>query len=458
MKVLRFLHCCGTLVCLFFPPMQAQSNAPSKRFVLNADYSRFWQDDSTAYLEISTAIYPNLTTLTRDTSGYRGKVELSISIQNRPTGALVSNGRFTIPIHFADSMTLAKTTTLVNETTYSLRCGSYTVSVLSQDSFDPSRRDSSSFPVDVVKRPDAPVLSDIELCSAISESSDQKDPFYKNSYRTIPNPSCVFGSTTQPVAFTYMELYNLSPDTIYAIKVRVTDAKGDVKKQRMHLRRSPKPNVVDVAALNVTSISSGKYNYEVVLSDTAGREIARSQRPIFLYNPNVESTAAASLSARGAEFAGMSAEELEKEFQTAQYIAPPEDIEAFEKLTTVEARREFLAKFWTKIENSESGRSNLTRTVYLQRVQIANERFKGFPREGWRTDRGRVYILYGEPDETERHPSSQDSKPYEIWSYHQIEGGVQFVFIDLTGLNEYILVHSTKRGEVQDATWQQFLR
>jgi hypothetical protein len=48
-----------------------------------------------------------------------------------------------------------------------------------------------------------------------------------------------------------------------------------------------------------------------------------------------------------------------------------------------------------------------------------------------------------------------DTKPYEIWHYNDLEGGVLFVFADLTGFSEYRLLHSTKRGELQDDSWQQ---
>jgi GWxTD domain-containing protein len=130
----------------------------------------------------------------------------------------------------------------------------------------------------------------------------------------------------------------------------------------------------------------------------------------------------------------------------------------FNKLTTMDARREFLAKFWTDIENGYQGRTDISRLIYLQRVFEANQNYKAFLKEGWRTDRGRVYILYAKPDEIERFPSSNSNKPYEIWHYYQIEGGIEFVFIDISGAGEYTLVHSTKRGEIQDEGWQRNLR
>jgi len=410
------------------------------------------------YVEISTAVYPSLTVLKQDSLGYHGKVDLIILIQDTSSGVFVHTDRFNIPINLVDSTSLARTKSMVNNTTYALGCGSYKISVLGIDIFDRLRRDSSLFMVDIMKRPDTVVLSDIELCSSITESSDQKDIFYKNTYRVIPNPNCVYGSTTYPLVFTYMEFYNLKTGMTYAIKAQIVDSKGVVKKERTHLRRFSMPSVVDVTTLNVTSISSGKFNYEVILSDTLGNEIAKSQRPIFLYNPNVKSAQATILSEGSAVYAGFSFDELAEEFRIAKYVTRSEDNKAFDKLTTVGARQEFLQNFWTRVENEELGRLNLTRSIYLQRVQTANQRYKTYAKEGWRTDQGRVLVLYGEPDEIQRFTNSSDSKPYEIWNYHQIEGGVEFVFIDITGFNEYLLVHSTKRDEIQDASWEQLLK
>jgi len=69
-----------------------------------------------------------------------------------------------------------------------------------------------------------------------------------------------------------------------------------------------------------------------------------------------------------------------------------------------------------------------------------------------------VFIVYGPPDEYDRHPSEVDSKPYEVWYYHGIQGGVEFVFVDRTGFQEYILVHSTHRNELRDDAWRSQIR
>ncbi len=74
-------------------------------------------------------------------------------------------------------------------------------------------------------------------------------------------------------------------------------------------------------------------------------------------------------------------------------------------------------------------------------------------REGYRADRGRVHIVYGPPDDIERHPNETDSRPYEIWSYNNIQGGVIFVFVQKNSGGDYELVHSTHRNELRDDNW-----
>ena len=96
----------------------------------------------------------------------------------------------------------------------------------------------------------------------------------------------------------------------------------------------------------------------------------------------------------------------------------------------------------------------ITFISYMDRVNLCNERYSVINRAGMKTDRGRIYILYGEPDEIERYPNDIDKKPYEIWHYNRLEGGVYFIFGDVSGFSNYELLHSTKRGELRDDYWQ----
>lgn len=136
--------------------------------------------------------------------------------------------------------------------------------------------------------------------------------------------------------------------------------------------------------------------------------------------------------------------------------------------TTVE--RDFFAKRMKKIPTEQLQRFFysfwLTRDpnnpeeaweTYKTMVQYVQERFGSKLVKGYRTDRGRVYLQYGQPNEIREIPSDPVTVPYEIWHYYYLDNqsNVKFVFYDpsLVG-NDYELLHSNKYGELNDPNWK----
>ena len=75
---------------------------------------------------------------------------------------------------------------------------------------------------------------------------------------------------------------------------------------------------------------------------------------------------------------------------------------------------------------------------YYSRVDYANRNYASFT-EGWRTDRGMVFIRFGPPQNIERHPFDADTKPYEVWYYYNQNR--EFIFVDETGFGDYRLLN-----------------
>ncbi len=150
----------------------------------------------------------------------------------------------------------------------------------------------------------------------------------------------------------------------------------------------------------------------------------------------------------------MSEEEIDDLFSKSKYIATNPEIEKYKALSTEDAKREFIYNFWKARDENPADERNENYLNYVNRVNLSNERFSALGKKGWKTDRGRVIIVYGEPTEIQRFPNQTNTRPYEIWRYESIEGGVEFYFGDLTGFNDYQLLHSTKRGELRDDNWQ----
>jgi len=134
------------------------------------------------------------------------------------------------------------------------------------------------------------------------------------------------------------------------------------------------------------------------------------------------------------------------------YIISDEERKAFKEIRTDEEREHFVEQFWLRRDPTPGTEENEFKGEHYRRIGYANEHFaEGIP--GWRTDRGRIYIQYGPPDEIEAHPAGgkyqrpavegggeTETYPFVQWRYKLIDGVGQNViveFVDKTGKGEY---------------------
>lgn len=139
------------------------------------------------------------------------------------------------------------------------------------------------------------------------------------------------------------------------------------------------------------------------------------------------------------------------------YIITDEERKAFKKLATDEEREQFIEQFWRRRDPDPDTDENEYRELYYERIAYANEHYtSGAP--GWRTDRGRIYIKFGKPDEVESHPNgglyerpayhgggSTTTYPFEIWFYRYLPGvgsGIEIEFVDPSGTGEFRIARS----------------
>jgi len=104
------------------------------------------------------------------------------------------------------------------------------------------------------------------------------------------------------------------------------------------------------------------------------------------------------------------------------YIITAEERAAFKKLTTDEVREAFIEKFWERRNPIPGSAENEFKEEYYRRIAYANSHYAG-SLPGWKTDRGRIYIMYGPPDEIDSHPAHDHvnfAKPTEYWTYRVI--------------------------------------
>jgi GWxTD domain-containing protein len=132
-----------------------------------------------------------------------------------------------------------------------------------------------------------------------------------------------------------------------------------------------------------------------------------------------------------------SVKDIDLAIEQLMYIAHEDEIARLRAAQTLEEKQKAFFEFWKKRDPNPSTPRNEKMLEFYARVDYANRHFSHY-REGWRSDMGMVYIILGPPSSVDRHPFEIDSKPYEIWSYFDLNFAC--VFLDQTGFGDYRLL------------------
>jgi GWxTD domain-containing protein len=149
--------------------------------------------------------------------------------------------------------------------------------------------------------------------------------------------------------------------------------------------------------------------------------------------------------------------------QDVAYIISDEERKAFKTLSNDEERDAFIENFWLRRNPNPDSPENEFREEHYRRIAYANDRFAA-GKPGWKTDRGHIYIAFGEPDSKDSHPSGgayqrpteegggeTSTFPFEIWHYRYIEGvgeNIDLEFVDTCQCGDY---HFTVDRSEKDA-------
>ena len=165
---------------------------------------------------------------------------------------------------------------------------------------------------------------------------------------------------------------------------------------------------------------------------------------------------------------GRALKELDKQYkewlnEDVIYIISPDERTAFLQLDTNEEREQFIEQFWLRRSGNPDLPDNDFKEEHYRRIAYTNEHYaSGIP--GWKTDRGRIYIIWGPADEVDSHPTggtydrpmnegggSTSTYPWEMWRYRYLEGlgnNIELEFVDPTGSGEF---HLTMDPSEKDA-------
>ena len=252
----------------------------------------------------------------------------------------------------------------------------------------------------------------------------------------------------------YLELYPQRAESV-TVMVRVATAQGApviaTPGERIPLAAG---GGVTRGMVDLAGLPPGDYRLEVVAAGgdsvvrTAGFRMAGFE------------TEAAIADATPAQdvFAGMSEARLDTLYLPLVYLMTADEQGTYPSLT-LEGKRRWLRVFWGKRDPTEGTPRNEVREDFYARIAEANRRYReggSAQIPGWRTDRGRVFIKYGPPDEVLSRPQAGDTRPYEVWKFSRGRA-LKYVFLDQTLFGNYVLIWTSDRREASRPNWQELL-
>lgn len=306
---------------------------------------------------------------------------------------------------------------------------------------------------------DRPLASDLILSTGIRQASDSgqaaSGELALGGFLVTAQTEPVL-TPTQSQLFYYVEVYpGRAADISVRARVRRADGEAVIASE---------PETVSVAeagvatsGLELAGLPPGEYRLELDLAfpDTT---LVRGA-PFRMASFETEAAIARAVGAQSTDVFGRFLEtQLDSLYRPLVYIQEGGERGVYDGLS-VEAKRNYLRQFWQRRDPTPATPQNEAREDYYRQIAHANREFReggAGDVPGWRTDRGRIFIRYGEADETLRRPAAGPTQPYEVWKYTRGRPR-KFVFLDQTGLGHYVLIYTDERREPSYANWEQLL-
>ncbi len=422
------------------------------------DYAIFLNDDGTPTLEIYYMTHRSLITYQLEEgkqAQYSGGYEIITTLYSR--GEPVYQKRDIQQDEIGDPTLVSPKQKIPRVLPLQIRPGEYEIKVKVTD-IHSGHTGEQILPVTVRSFPSGSLaLSDIEIASFIL-NAEEVSPFTKlGRYDIIPHAQRMYNKEN-PSLTIYAEIYNLTKtdkrrdQNKYSQVSRILDMNmKEVLKKNELIIDTPGSFSIVMEKMDVGSLKPGIYQYELAITDLNTGENVSSGKKFYVmgeqrFIPDGKDPAD--------DIQTMNEAQADSLFKILQPLMTKEEIRMFRR-SNEEGKRNVLIRFWEARDPDFSTPVNEFRVELQKRIDYANKHFSTQFRQGAQSDRGMVLLKYGFPSDRDIFPSQMDNKPYEIWVYTHIEGGVEFVFVDEIGTGVYDLVHSTKRGERYNPNWHE---
>lgn len=295
--------------------------------------------------------------------------------------------------------------------------------------------------------------------SFVGSQTTAGDRLVKNGFKVLVNPLRVYSSTAKSLYF-YGELYNLNYGDSSASRYRVSYAILDglkklVQEYGFKSKVKPGPSAVIVEELDIAGWNEGDYTLRVVAYDESSGDSDTARLAFKIITPGsgyYKSTLIRELDPYDTLT-------IDVKVHLVKYLLSPPESQTLRNLND-ESKDRFLTQFWGERDPDQSTRLNEFRAEQIKRYEFSNGRFSSNTKRdnGWSTDRGRIYMIYGPWERRKYVDLPQKTDPFEVWFYYSHKEGAVFVFEDREAFFDKTLIHSNVNGERYNARWNEILK
>lgn len=311
-------------------------------------------------------------------------------------------------------------------------------------------------------------ISDIELVESFSEATSTSK-MAKSGFDFIPYQDYYYPQNINKATF-YAEIYNtqsaigIDAPFVVATSIQSIETGKPFDGFFRIKRETAGPVNVVFSEFDITTLPTGNYTIVISVRDKENKELATQSMFIQRSNPGVKYNAN---KLQNVVIANSFVSRLTQPDSLREYIRMCWPVAgANEKLFInynmikgdLLTLQQFFLEFWTQRNQADPESEWLK---YYSQVLSVEQEFSSTNKRGYETDRGRVYLQYGPPNQRIIEPYTATTLPYEIWQYYQFGRQTDLKFVFYTrdrSINDFELAHSNAIGEIKNVNWQYEIR
>ncbi|HJR52530.1 MAG TPA: GWxTD domain-containing protein [Gemmatimonadota bacterium] len=414
---------------------------------LALETNRFYSEEGKTLIEGAVEIPYTLMTFEREGETLQARANVEVMVEKAGGESVYNTSHEITAEAFNEAMAGSSRVSTIETFAIYAPAGEYTTKARVTDigsgkSFEVSR------PLMVPETP--PLISDMLMANQVRKDVRLQEgaylPYLIGTTMFNPNPRRAFYRDS-PMLYFY---YEVNPEALpephesVALDMRVKDAAGTVVKDlgKRTITVTEDRNF-DVGAFSIAGLPPGSYALEVVCADCGGGMSAASEFEVLAPGERLAFLEPATPVAQAPQlkyYAEMSLAQVDSVISVLDIFLTPAQQELLSTLNET-GKKQFLNRFMDSADPDPESAENEFKQAVEQRLAYANQFFTSSQNPGYKTDRGRIYLLYGPPTETIDKPVEATVGPYMIWTYSG--QGETFAFGDFRKDGSYQLIYST---------------